>query len=94
MPWQSWWLAALTVHNLARKVFTPGARPPSELMPLVEPMHRLGDALRAKDDTRIRTSAAELVADTDAVEWACRSDRPEVRDLGFWMAYLEKTLDP
>jgi hypothetical protein len=94
MPWQDFWLAALTVHNLAQKVFGPGARPPGELMPLVEPLHRLGDAFRAKDNARIRACATDLVADSAVIDWACQENQPkEIRDLGYMMAYLAKTLE-
>ena len=45
--WEGSWLAAMTVIKSAQRVFTPENRPPSELIPLVEPLSRLGDALRA-----------------------------------------------
>jgi hypothetical protein len=94
MPWESWWLAAMAVINTAQKVFTPGARPPGELMPLVEPVHRLGNALRAKDDAQIKLRAVELVANSEIIEWACRADQPEeIREFGVTVAYLARTLE-
>lgn len=63
--WEGSWLAAMTVIKSAQTVFAPENRPPSELIPLVEPLSRLGDALRATppDPEESRRRAADLVAD-------------------------------
>nr|BFF04931.1 hypothetical protein GCM10020241_66060 [Streptoalloteichus tenebrarius] len=83
------------VIKSARRVFTPGSRPPAELLPLVEPVLRLRDALRASppDDEETRRSAADLVADTDLIQWACQPDQPrEIREFGASLGWLSMTL--
>lgn len=93
--WDTSWVAALTVIKKAQRVFTPGNRPPGELIPLVEPLIRLGDALRAqpRDEAVARRYAQDLVADDALIKFACRSDMPpEIRDFGFSLAWLAMTL--
>ncbi len=94
--WDSSWLVALHVIKSAQRVFTPGSRPPGELMPLVDPVIRLTDALRgqSRDDAQARRCALDLVANTEAITWACQPGRSrEVRELGMMLAWLSKTLN-
>ena len=93
--WEGSWLAAMTVIKSAQRVFTPENRPPSELIPLVEPLSRLGDALRATppDPDESRRRAADLVADRDLIEWACQPYQPsEIREFGATLAFLSMKL--
>ncbi|MDV6244671.1 hypothetical protein R3Q17_24610 [Rhodococcus opacus] len=93
--WEGSWLAAMTVIKSAQRIFMPQNRPPSELLPLVEPLSRLGDVLRAAppDPEESRRRAAELVADRDLIEWACRPDQPsEIREFGATLAFLSMKL--
>ncbi len=92
--WDGSWLAAMQVIKSAQQVFKPGTRPPGELLPLVDPMVRLRRAMGAHSDTDARRYAAELVADTDLIEWACRQrDSREIHELGMTLAWLSKTLE-
>ncbi|WP_231137608.1 hypothetical protein [Rhodococcus opacus] len=55
----------------------------------------MGDVLRAAppDPEESRRRAAELVADRDLIEWACRPDQPsEIREFGATLAFLSMKL--
>jgi hypothetical protein len=85
---------AITAVNMAQKIFKPGARPPSELIPLVEPVIRLRKALASTDQQEARRCAADLVADRDVIQWACGADQPrEIKEFGYLLAYLAMQLD-
>jgi hypothetical protein len=95
--WDTAWLVAVSAVSAAQKVFTPGSRPPGELMPLVEPLIRLREALAAKplDEAEALRRAHDLVALDAEIAWACEPGRPgEVRELGFILAWLAKILNP
>jgi hypothetical protein len=83
--------------SLAQKVFTPGSRPPGELMPLVEPLIRLREALAVKplDESEALRRAHDLVAHEAEIAWACAADRQaEIRELGYVLAWLGAKLNP
>ncbi|SHF69477.1 hypothetical protein [Streptoalloteichus hindustanus] len=93
--WESSWLAAMMVLKSAQRVFTPGNRPPAELIPLVEPVIRLRDALRASppDQEEARRRAADLVADRDLITWACQPHHPsEIQEFGASLGWLATAL--
>lgn len=94
--WDSQWMAAMAVVKAGRKVFTPGNRPPGEVMPLVRPLAGLMDALRATplDEAAAQRCAHDLVADDAAIAWACQAEDADVREFGFVLAWLATTLGP
>ncbi len=93
MAWDSTWLAAMNVITHAQKVFAPDKHPPSDLIPLVEPLITLRKALQSQDLVEVRRASALLVADDAPITWACSGPQSkEIHEFGFMLAYLAKVL--
>lgn len=86
----------MAVVRCAERVFAPGGGPPPELLPLAEPLEQLRAALAGDrtDPAGLRWFARRVVAERDAITWACRRAAPEdVRALGAALAWLSASLE-
>lgn len=67
---------------------------PEQLVPLLGPLNRLREAVRAGDEGSLRSCAEEVARQRAAITWACEAQRPaEIRELGAALAWLTVSLD-